>query len=83
MKYPIYCVRDNKVGYEPSLLLDMNDASILRGFGFQINNRNGIKSYSPADYDLFKVGYFDTESGQLESIVPEFLTNGVNVFNED
>lgn len=81
-KYPIFCVRDSKSGFEPGLLIDQNDATALRGFGYQINNPNGIRSYSPGDYDLFKIGFFDTDSGQIEPMLPEFISNGVNVLNE-
>lgn len=82
MIYPVYCVRDNKVGFEPSLLVDMNDATAKRGFGFQVNNNASMRNYSPADYDLFKVGSFDTEGGSFIAITPEFICNGVNVLNE-
>lgn len=82
MIYPCYSVRDNKVGFEPSILIDMNDATAKRGFGFQVNNATSMRNFSPADYDLFKIGEFDTESGIFKAITPEFICNGVNVLNE-
>lgn len=83
MKYPVYSIRDkirNKFGVD--LMVQDNDQAALRTFSYIINNPNGLPSFSPSDYDLFKIGSFDCESGQFESILPEFVVNGGSVFVE-
>lgn len=82
MKYPLYCVRDNKVGFQPQILVEQNDASAVRGFSFAINNPQGIMNYSPTDFDLFKIGDFDVDTGKIESCVPENVCSGYSVFTE-
>lgn len=82
MKYPLYCVRDNKVGFQPQILVEQNDASAIRGFSFAIDNPQGIMNYSPADFDLFKIGDFDVDTGKIESCVPENVCSGYSVFTE-
>lgn len=81
MKYPIYCIRDVKVGFQPQLLIEQNDATAVRGFSYAINNE-GLMNYSPKDYELYKVGEFDTEKGKLDSIIPENICSGSSVFEE-
>lgn len=81
MIYPVYCVRDNKVGFQPQLLLEHSNESAKRGFAYAINNE-GLMNYSPKDFDLYKVGTFDTEKGKIESCVPEIITQGFAVIGE-
>lgn len=81
MKYPVYCIRDSKVGFQPQLLIEQNDATAVRGFSYAVNNE-GLMNYSPKDYDLFKIGEFEIETGKFESIIPENVCSGVSVFEE-
>lgn len=80
-KYPIYTIRDKVKGFDPQLLLDMNEQSAVRGFSYRINNAD-FMNFTPADYDLFYVGTFDTESGEIETELPRFIVNGASVLNE-
>lgn len=81
MTYGLYCIRDKYTTFMAPAL-DQNDESAKRGFGFAINNNQEF-SYSPADFDLYKVGEFDTVSGQIVAEVPiKFISNGMEVFNE-
>lgn len=81
MKYPVYCIRDSKVGFQPQLLIEQNDATAVRGFSYAINNE-GLMNYSPKDYDLFKIGEFEIETGKFESIIPENVCSGASVFED-
>lgn len=78
MKYPIYSYRDIKVGFGMPMV-DQNDASALRGFAFAVNGRDGIMNFSPADFELYKIGEFDTEKGTIEPATPEFMVSGSSV----
>lgn len=81
MIYPVYCVKDNKVGFQPNLLIEQNDSSAVRGFSYAINNE-GLMNYSPADFDLYKIGSFNVVSGIFESGIPELVVSGSSVFGE-
>ena len=79
MIYPVYCIKDNKVGFQPQLLLESNEPAAVRGFSYAVNN-NGIMNFSPKDYDLYKIGKFDSDSGKLEYEVPTLIISGSSVF---
>lgn len=80
MKYPIYSIRDLKVGFGfPQC--DQSDQTAIRGFSFAVNTGDGMMGYQPKDYDLYKIGEFDTEKGTIEGIIPELVANGDAMVN--
>lgn len=81
MKYPIYSIRDNKVGFMMPTC-DQSDSSAIRNFSFAINGKEGIMNYSPADFDLYRIGEFDDEKGTIIPCVPENIVSGVSVFGD-
>lgn len=82
MKYPVYSYRDLKVGFGQPVV-DMNDQSAIRGFSFAVNQNSNIMNFSPKDYDLYRIGEFDSEKGILISEkVPVLVVSGVSVLNE-
>lgn len=81
MIFPIYSIKDSKVGFTPPTV-DQNDGSAIRNFAYAINN-GGIMNYSPNDFDLYKIGEFNDESGIVNSFKPpEFIVAGISVFGE-
>lgn len=80
MKYPIYAIRDVKVGFTAPTI-DQNDASSVRNFAYAVNN-GGIMNYSPSDFSLYRIGVFDDESGTIENQEPEFICSGSSVYGE-
>lgn len=82
MKYPIYSIRDVKVGFgTPNI--DQSDASAIRGFSYAINNREGLMNYSPKDFDLYKIGEFDVDSGTIKAEkIPVLVVNGSDVIED-
>ena len=83
MKMPVYSYRDNKVGFM-SPMIDQNDDSAIRGFSYAINNREGIMGFSPADFDLYQIGVFDSDTGIIESTSagsPLLIVSGTSVVN--
>lgn len=64
MKYAIYSVRDILNGFG-ALMCDHNDKTAIRNFCAAFRSAAGVDS---RDYDLFRIGTFDTETGM---IVPE------------
>lgn len=79
MKYPMFCYRDNKVGFMLPFC-EQNDLAAVRGFSYAINGNDGLMNFSPADYDLYKVGEFDTEKGTVECHTPDLVCSGTSVF---
>ena len=74
MKYGLYAIRDAKVGFM-TVTVDSNDASARRNFEHACAQTNSLFFTHPQDYDLFKVGIYDSDSGVIEPIVPaEFLS---------
>ena len=75
----MYTIRDNKVGYQIPIC-DMSEASAIRNFSFGINNSDSVMGFSPSDYDLYKVGEFDTDKGVIVALTaPEYVVSGVSL----
>lgn len=81
MTYGIYSVRDNKVGFGAPFV-DMSNQTAIRGFAFAVNQKSEVMSFAPEDYDLYRVGSFDTEKGEVEHCMPEFLVSGVSMMKD-
>ena len=80
MKYPMYCYRDAKVGFMPPQC-DQSEQAAIRGFSYAINGNDGMMNYSPKDFDLYKVGEFDTETGKVDACMPVLIVSGESVVN--
>lgn len=81
MLSPVYCIRDTKVGYG-NPYLSLNEMTAKRDFAFRVNNTDML-AFAPADYELYKLGEFETNTGRFTLLtVPEFVVSGTSVFNE-
>lgn len=80
MKYGIYSVRDKLSGYM-NISLERGDAIATRSFTTLVNTPDTVLFANPGDYDLYKVGEFDSDSGTIESCVPSFICGGSSVFD--
>lgn len=79
MKYPVYAFRDVKTQFGQPYI-EQNEDAAVRGFGLMMNNPDSVMKFSPGDFDLYHIGYFDTDSGLIEGLqVPEFIVNGKSV----
>lgn len=82
MKYPMYSYRDVKVGFTPPQA-DQNDGTAIRGFKYALNNKDGVMNYSPKDFDLYRVGEFDTDKGLLITLkVPQLICSGASAVGD-
>lgn len=79
MKYPMYCIRDNKVGFMTPVI-DTNHDTAIRNFAMAVNGQNDTMAFSPADFDLYQVGTFDSEKGMIEPMTPDLVVSGTSVF---
>ena len=81
MTYPIYCIRDLHTGFM-SPMVDMNDNSAARQFAHAIKATDGVMHTYPSDFDLFRIGTFVTETGQIDPVWPiELVMSGGDVLD--
>lgn len=73
----LYCVRDLTTGFNQPWC-DKNDEAAIRGFAYSINN-NDIMGFRPSDFQLFQVGTFDTDKGDVSYVLPTLVVRGEEV----
>lgn len=73
----VYSVRDLTTGFNQPWC-DKSDEAAIRGFGFSIN-QNDIMGFRPSDFQLFQIGTFDTEKGDLGTMLPTLIVRGDDV----
>lgn len=82
MKYPVFAVRDVKTCFYPPQV-NQNEEDAIRGFAMMINNPSGVIGFAPKDFDLYKIGTFDTEKGVIDPLTPiEYVVAGSALVNE-
>lgn len=65
MIYGIYSIRDSKTGFLP-ITVDINDASAMRNFEHAAQNNSSLFFTHSCDYDLCRLGSFDTDTGEIK-----------------
>ena len=83
MKRVICSIHDSKAEAWLLPMFFQAPAQAVRVFTDAVNTQEGDIKNHPEDYTLFKIGYFDELSGEIESCVPEVLGNGANFKNGD
>lgn len=78
MKFSVYSMRDSVSGLYNSPTFEQNDAVAYRSFKYAVNN-NGFITFNAHDVDLFKLGDFDNETGELIPCTPVKIADGVSV----
>lgn len=75
----IYSMRDALTGYaQPTF--DLNDSVALRNFSFACTRSDSVLRSNAKDFDLCRIGSFDTESGKIVPADPiEVIANGFQV----
>lgn len=80
MIYPVYSVRDKLAGFGmPEVSL--NEMTAIRAFSQKINE-NSVLQYSPSDYDLYRIGDFNVDTGEFKGIMPVFVKAGLDVYGD-
>lgn len=72
MKYSVYSIHDALTGFLIPTF-EVNDAVALRNFSFAVERDNSLLSSRSQDYSFYHIGYFDTDTGCLESVQPPIL----------
>lgn len=82
MSYPIYSFRDTAAGRFGQPILEANEMTAVRGFKMAINSQQGTMNFAPQDFDLYKIGEFDIEKGELIPELPCLVMTGVQAVVE-
>lgn len=79
MTYGLFSIRDH-LGSFGAVFGHATEHTAKRYFGRIVTNTDSDAAFSPADFDLYRVGSFDDQSG-LVSVVspPEFVCSGLDV----
>lgn len=79
----VYCIRDVKTGFLTPTF-EVNDAVAMRNFSHAVQNSDSILFSHCKDFDLYKVGTFDSDSGRLMPIeLPILVMSGADVLRGD
>lgn len=79
MKYPIFSLRDVKANAFCPPYVCVNEAVARRDFDYRLHNDNSM-GFSPSDYELYRIGAFDSDLGKIEPEMPEFIVSGAELF---
>lgn len=66
MIYGIYAIKDAKTSFMPCNV-DYNDASAIRNFEHAVMASDSLMRSHPADYTLYRLGTYNTETGFIVS----------------
>ena len=77
MIFPVYSVRDSYMGFTMPVLRD-NDSVASRAFEFDCTRDNSPYSVRPECFQLFEIGSFDTDSGDISSVSPRMVCSAVD-----
>lgn len=69
MVYPVVSIRDCKTGFMAPTL-DINLDSAARAFLHALRSNSDVMAANPADFALYHIADFDTDSGLLTPVVP-------------
>lgn len=77
----VYAMRDVHTGFLTPTF-EVNDQVARRNFVHAVTNAgvDSVLSSHSADFALYRLGTFDSDSGHFESILPEFLLSGVDAW---
>lgn len=77
----IFVIRDRATDMYGTPMFMVSAGQAIRSFGDEINkadDKNQLYTH-PDDFDLYSLGYFDTNSGQFVTTAPEQIAIGKNL----
>lgn len=72
MKYGLYSIFDAKTGFLTPTV-DSNDDSAIRNFAHAVANSEGILYSFAQDFQLYRLGDFDSDTGSVLQAFPTVL----------
>lgn len=69
MKFNIYSIRDSYTGFMTPVI-EINDQAAKRNFDHAVHQDGSLMNSHPQDYDLYRIGEFDADSGVIVPEIP-------------
>ncbi len=82
MVYGMYAICDEKTGFM-SPTCDMNDNSAIRNFRNAMSRSDSLFAFAPADFRLYCIGSYDTDTGMLIGQDPKLIFDGKQVIKSE
>lgn len=83
MIYSLYAIRDNVADGFLSPMMDIKDSVAIRNFEHACMNNNSLFFTHSSDYDLYKLGEYDSEKGVIHAYdIPQHVFSGSQVRKE-
>jgi len=67
LKQGIFAIKDSAAGTYSNPFIQRTRAEALRSFTHTAKDAQGRIAKSPGDYDLFLLGFYDEETGSIET----------------
>lgn len=77
----MYSIKDDLIGYGVPFATD-NDAVAMRYFNQAVIQPNSIYSLNKSQFNLYRIGTFDTESGRFEPSDPCYVCSALDFDKE-
>lgn len=77
MIYGVFAVKDCKTGFMTPTV-DYNNESAARNFVHALISTKGLFYTHPADFELYRLGEFNTENGKIAAYGPELVLTGID-----
>lgn len=69
MIFGIYAIRDAKTSFM-SLTVEYSDEAAKRNFSHAVRNAESLMNSHPNDFDLYKLGEYNSETGEIFPATP-------------
>lgn len=78
----VYAIRDQYTGFLTPTV-EGNDASAKRNFEHAMSNPQSLLYTHAKDYDLMRIGTYDTVTGEICGTLPVVVMSGSDVVRKD
>ena len=82
MKMEMYAVKDIKAGIFHPPLFAHNAPHAIRMCSSVLDNEESQFAKWPADFQIFHIGSFDDQSGNIDAIAPQLLCGFLDLYTE-
>lgn len=79
MTYRLYAIRDSVANQYLAPMVDQSDATAMRNFAHTILTSGGTITTHPQDYDLYYLGDYDSDTGDLRPLPAILVVRGGDI----
>lgn len=83
MNKKLFAIKDLKAQYYLKLIEADHEAVVVRSIQQDVQNEKSPLRQFPQDFELFKLGEFNTETGELIPIQPEHVLNVISLLPKE